>query len=81
MHDPDNEFERLDRLIGSYLPSNGPVDFPELLMRKLDDRSQLLPILQYPILQWFAASAGLLFARGRLLGYIFSAWLSVQLAG
>ena len=81
MHDPDSEFEQLDRLISTHPPSSGPVNFSDLVMQKLDEHSQLLPIWQYPVVQWLATTAGLLFALGRLLGYIFSAWLSVQLAG
>jgi hypothetical protein len=81
MHDDDYEFERLDRLIGANPPPSGTQDFPELVMRNLTGRSQILPIWQYPLVQWLATGTGLLFALGRLLGYIFSAWLSIQLAG
>jgi hypothetical protein len=81
LHHPDNEFERLDRLINSHPPSSGPMNFSALVMQKLDERSQILPIWQYPVVQWLATTVGLLFALGRLLGYIFSAWISIQLAG
>ena len=81
MHDPDTEFEQLDHLIISHPPSSGPAHFPEWVMHHLAERSQHLPLWQYPMLQWLAAFTGLLFTLGRLLGYIFSAWLSIQLAG
>ncbi|MGD8590470.1 MAG: hypothetical protein PVG22_16730 [Chromatiales bacterium] len=81
MHDPHLEFEHLDRLMNSHPPPAAPEGFPELVMRSLHDRSQRMPIWQHPVVQWLAAGVGLWFTLGRLLGYIFSAWFSIQLAG
>jgi len=81
MHDTDSEFDRLDRLMGTHPPPAGTADFPKRVMHRLAGRTPVLPIWQYPIVQWLATAAGLWFVLGRLLGYIFSAWLSIQLAG
>ena len=81
MSDNRCEFDGLDRLMTAHPPSSGPADFPERLMRQIASVSALPPLWQSPTIQWLAAAAGLIFTLGRLLAYIFSAWLSVQLAG
>jgi hypothetical protein len=81
MHESDTEYEQLDRLLRSHPSFSAPPHFSERVMQRLADHSQLLPIWQYPVVQWFATATGLMFALSRLLAYIFSAWLSIQLAG
>ena len=81
MHDPHAKFDRLDQLMNSLPPYSGPAEFPSLVMRRLTTRSQVRSLWQYPLIQWLATGIGLFFTLGRLVSYIFSAWLSIQLAG
>jgi hypothetical protein len=81
MHDHSVEFNRLDQLIKAHPPAAGSADLAERVMQQLTTSSPQTPIWQHQLMPWLAAAIGLFFTLGRLLGFIFSAWLSTQLAG
>ena len=81
MHDNPAEFDRLDQLIDAHPPADGSADLTERVLQRIATRSPQTPIWQHQLMPWLAAAIGLFFTLGRLLGYIFSAWLSTQLAG
>ncbi len=81
MHDDPIEFDRLDALLAAHPPASGPADFAAAVMQRISTAQPRIPLWEHPAIQWIAASIGLFFTLGRLLGYIFSAWLSIQLAG
>lgn len=81
MHDDPSEFDRLDALISVHPPNGAPADLPVRVMRKIAHLPRTTAIWHLQAIQWLAAGVGILFTLGRLLSYIFSAWLSIELAG
>lgn len=81
MHESDPEFHRLDALMTAYPPASVPEGFAERAMQRVEAETPAVPVWERPWVQWLAASLGLALTLGRLLTYIFSAWLAVELAG
>jgi hypothetical protein len=79
MHDP--RFQHLDALLQRCSPPPPPADFPRRVMRRIAITPLPAPLWVRPWAQWLAASLGLVLAAGRLLGYVFSAWLATGQAG
>jgi len=81
MNKTDLEFDRLDSLINDHHTINVPAGFSKRVMKDIELQSLWVKLWERPWVQWAAASIGLAFAMGRLLNYIFSAWLTIELAG
>jgi hypothetical protein len=81
MHDDPSEFDRLDALMQAHPPAQGAADLPARIMGKIGKLPPAAAVWRYQVVQWLAAGVGIFFTLGRLLSYIFSAWLSIELAG
>jgi len=81
MNKTDLELESLDSLIKEHSATIVPEDFSKRVMKHIEIQPLLVRLWERPWVQWAAASIGLAFAMARLLNYIFSAWLAIELAG
>ena len=80
-HQSEPKLERLDTLIESHPPAPPPLGFAARVMGHLARELHPVPFWQRPWVQWLATTLGLVLALGRLVGYILSAWLAVEVAG
>ena len=81
MYDDPADFAKLDTLINAHPPTEGPADLQTRVMQSIADIPPTTTLWYLQALQWLAAGVGILFTLGRLFGYIFSAWISIELAG
>lgn len=81
MHKTDSEFDELDALMNNHPISHVPEGFPGHVMQRIDMQAPWTMLWDRPWVQWAVAGIGLAFTLGRVLSYIFSAWLAVELAG
>jgi len=81
MNKTDLEFDSLDLLIKDHSATIVPEGFSKRIMKHIETQSRFVGLWDHPWAQWAAASIGLAFAMGRLLNYIFSTWLAIELAG
>ena len=81
MPEADSEFDELDALINDHCITHVPEGFSGRVMQHIEMQIPAIMLWEHPWIQWVAAGIGLAFALGRLVGYIFSAWLAIELAG
>ncbi|MEA3277340.1 MAG: hypothetical protein U9Q81_19075 [Pseudomonadota bacterium] len=81
MNEQDPDLAALDALIEAHPPDNAPAGFPERVMGLVASEPLVRPFWQRDWVQWLAAGVGLALTLGRLVGYILSVWLAVEVAG
>ena len=81
MRKTDLEFDQLDSIINDHPPVKVTEGFTERVMQAVELQRPWVSLWDRPWVQMAATAIGLSFALWRLLSYIFSAWLAIELAG